>query len=84
MDKVRYVTVNQFAAKHSRTSQRVRQVLGENRIPGAVRVMVRGRAVWAIPENAPWPELPGFDEIDLTPLVEEKLARKKPGPKPKG
>lgn len=51
------VTVTQYAEAHQVSTQRVRQLLSQGRIAGAVKV---GPRMWLIPEAAPYPEaLPG-------------------------
>lgn len=42
------MTVSQFAAKHKCSTQYIRKLLSQGRIPGAVKVSV----LWLIPEDA--------------------------------
>ena len=85
MGTIRYISTSKYAEMMGKTKPAVLYMIKQNRIPGVVQVMVHGRAVWAIPENAPWPQLSTgmWNNVDLTALVEAKHAKKKPGPKPK-
>ena len=50
-----YITPQEYAAKHGKSAQRIRQFCGEGRIRGARFVGAGSRGVWQIPEDAPVP-----------------------------
>ena len=87
MEKIKYISTGKYADMMGKSRPAVTKMINQGRIPGAVMVMFHGRPAWAIPENTPWPDSNrnAWDRVDMTALVEAKLAKtkKKPGPKPK-
>ncbi len=46
-----YLSASEYAAKHGKDTGRLRRLLADGRIPGAVKI---GKQ-WVIPAGAPWP-----------------------------
>lgn len=49
---VDYITAQEFAERHQKTSVIIKRYCRENRIPGAIKLAGR----WCVPENAKYPE----------------------------
>jgi hypothetical protein len=50
-----YITAKEYASRHGKSAQRIRQFCGEGRIRGARFVGIGSRGVWQIPEGSPLP-----------------------------